>query len=323
LGCHSQKFQYVCDDQQTDKCDDFRLMTLSSFRDALVAHKLPLEKYSVGRAKSWKDLWIEVVLGASTLKNCNCPAISWPPTVSPSLYRSVRTVVLELRVPVDGRDRFLLLTDHVKEAGVARYGLYAPLEIHLFADEKPSDALARLAVHSLNISEKCLKQHFVIEECTTSKKWQESLSFPGLLTSYKITRYNLTIRDPHHLDLMCLGLPEGNEFKTTTVSSMENMCNSFFAWVPCEEFQKHSLHEQCTSVPIGTSDTDEMSDADDFSEKSMHENSTCVSVALTRQRGTHQQTETSEARSPMKASGMRYLCAFFILHVFLAMRSPP
>lgn len=325
LVCHSQKFEYVCDHQQTDKSDDFRLMTLSSFVEALVAHKLPLQKYSIGRAKSWRDLWIEVVLGASKLKNCNCPALSWPPTVSPTLYRRVRTVILELSAPVDGSDRFLLLTDHVKEAGVARYGLYAPLEIHLFADEKPSDALARLAVHSLNISEKCLNQHFVIEECTTSKKWQESLSFPGLLTSYKITRYKVTIPDPHHQDLMCLGLPEGSEFKTTTVSSMENMCNSFFAWVHCEEFQKHFLHEQCTSVPMETSfDMDELSDADDLSERSMHENSMCVSVALKRQDSTHQQTEVIEARSPSKARGMHSLCGFFLLHVFLvAMSSPP
>jgi len=101
---------------------------------------LPLEKYEIGKAKSWKDLWVEVVLGASEVKEYSRPSISFPPfppEVSPTLYRKVRTVSLELCTKIKGRERFLLLKDQVQEAGTARFGLYLPLEVHMFADEKP------------------------------------------------------------------------------------------------------------------------------------------------------------------------------------------
>jgi len=224
-------------------------------------------------------LWIEVALGASEIKKCNRPSVSFPPTVSPTLYRKARMVSLELCTKINGSERFLLLKDHVREAGAARFGLYVPLEVHMFADEKPSDALVRLVVHNLKISEKQFNQHFTIEECTTSKKWQESLSFPGLLTSYKIMKCKVTLRHPYHNDLVCLGLPEGNEFTTTIESSFDRKCDSSFAWVSREELQKQSLHEQSTPVHIGPF-TDELSDADDFSEESVCKISTSKSGVL-------------------------------------------
>jgi len=318
---HFQKIQYFCDEQKTDKYDDFRLMTLSTFIDTLRANKLPLPQYKVGKAKSCKDLWIEVALGTSELKKYNFPSISLPPTVSPTLYRKVRTVSLELCTKINGADRFLLLKDHVREAGAARYGLYVPLEVHMFADEKPSDALVRLVVHSLKISEKHFNQHFIVEESTTSRKWQESLSFPGLLTSYKIKKCKVKLRNPRHSDVMCLGLPEGNEFTTTTESPFEHKCDSFFTWVSREEFQKHSLHEQPTSVHIGPlSDADELSDADDFCENSMYKISTSASGASKMHECTPYQANAIEAKGIARAN---IICGFVLLFVLVAWRGQP
>jgi len=82
---------------------------------------------------------------------------------------------------------------------------------------------------SLKISEEHFHQYFLIEKFTTSEKWQESPSFLGLLTSYQVKTCKVTLRNPYHSDLMCLGLPEGNEFTTTTESCFDRKCDSLFA----------------------------------------------------------------------------------------------
>jgi len=216
----------------------------------------------------------EVVLGTCKLKKFCYPVKSLPPTVSSTLYRSVRTVVVELRAKINGNDRFLLLKDNVRKEGAARYRLHVAPEIHMFADEKPSDALVRFAVRELNLTEENWNKHFVIEDCTTFKKWRESLSFPGLLTLYDISKYTVNIQEPHHSDLMCLGLTEINEFETTTVNSMDQYY-SVFTWVSRKDFEKHPLSEQCDSLQLGNlADMDQS----DFATKSKHKNVVCASA---------------------------------------------
>jgi len=179
------------------------------------------------------------------------------------------------------------------------------------SDEKPSDALVRLVVHSLKISEKHFNQHFIIEKCTTSKMWQESLSFPGLMTSYKVKKCKVTLRNPCHSDLMCLGLPEGNEFTTTTESCFDRKCDSLFAWVSREELRKHSLLEQSTSVHTGPF-TDELSDADDFSEERVYQTCTSTSGVSRMDECTPHQAEASEANGMAGLLG-GVLVFFFVM----------
>merc|ERR1712137_941100 len=237
--------------QKSIECDNFRWMVRSDFARALKRNGLPLRRYKVGKAKSCEDLWIQVVLGTCRLKKFGYLAQSLPPKVSSTLYRSVRTVVVELSARIGGNDRFLLLKHQVQEEGACRYRLHVAPEIHMFADEKPSDALVRFAVRELNLTERSWNQHFVIEDCTTFKRWQESLSFPGLLTLYDISKYRVNIQDPHHSDLLCFGLPEGNEFKTTTENSMDKY-HSVFTWVSRKDFENilfTNSVSHCSLVP--------------------------------------------------------------------------
>jgi len=273
-------------DQKSIECDNFRWMVRSDFARALKRNGLPLRRYKVGKAKSCEDLWIQVVLGTCKLKKFGYLAQSLPPKVSSTLYRSVRTVVVELSARIGGNDRFLLLKHQVQEEGACRYRLHVAPEIHMFADEKPSDALVRFAVRELNLTERSWNQHFVIEDRTTFKRWQESLSFPGLLTLYDISKYRVNIQDPHHSDLLCFGLPEGNEFKTTTENSMDKY-HSVFTWVSRKDFEKHPLYEQCESLQLGTlADVDELFCAHSPT-KSKHKDVRCVSGVHKRKRTRH------------------------------------
>lgn len=242
-------------DDELPKDHDIRMMTLRAFSLFLKSRGVPLEKYGVGRARSCKHLWAEVVLCLCRLERCGPSSISIRPGMSRTLRREVGYVVLELCANINGSDRVLLLKDQEEEMGIDRLGVYEPPMLHMLPDEKPSDAVIRLVVQLLNVPEKHCKKHFSFE-CTAVKRLQESIDFPGLLTFYKVKKMRVHIRDPHNPDLMCLGLPHGDDFETSVKWIMCTHTN-VFTWASREKFEKESFFEKDTELDMDSSDVDE------------------------------------------------------------------
>jgi len=218
------------------------------------------EKYSIGRAKSYKDLWAEVVLCLSRLERCDPCSLPVKPAMARILRREVRYVILELTANINGTERVLLLKDQKEEMGRDRCGVYEPLMLHMFPDEKPSDALIRLVVKLLNFPEKQCKKHFSFEYAAV-KKFQESICFPGLMTLYRVKKIRVHLQDLHHPDLRCLGLPHGDDFETN-VKWVVHTHTNVLTWASHEKFERESFLGNDPEFEMDTSDEDECSVTD-------------------------------------------------------------
>jgi len=226
-------------DEEIDTQDDIRLMKLGAFKEFLEKNSVPVVKYGSNKAKTLRDLWVDVVLGCTKLHRCTFNPT--PPNVSPTLCLEMRLVMLELCVNIDGNDMCLLVRDEFPESnwGVSRQELRAPVTANMFSGESLFEALSRLCVQKLGLADDICLQQVLIEKCSYSEDVQRTSSvFPGVVTIYKIHRLVVHFQDVCDPGLACIGLPHGNEFDATCEGSMGNSCTNFFVWVSREEFDE-------------------------------------------------------------------------------------
>merc|ERR1712137_430263 len=135
--------------------------------------------------------------------------------------------------------------------GFARRDLHAPPSVNMFSDEKATMALYRFGVQFLNHDVDLLNQeHFLIEGSNTFEKVEESVSFPGVLTSYTIYRFKVAIRDPYHPGMACVGLPACDTFETSFESTMEEAVKNVFIWVLRPQFEDAICQWFGTAQPV-------------------------------------------------------------------------
>merc|ERR1712137_892888 len=154
--------------------------------------------------------------------------------------------MLELRVNIDGNDKFLLVRDELPESnqGHARHELHAPVATNLFPDETPFEALQRLCVQRLGLTHDVCLQQFLVENYSFTETLEESsLNFPGLMTMHQVHKLVVHLQDAHAPDFMCIGLPKGDEFAVDFSLTMDNAYayTIFFMWVSREEFDESVL----------------------------------------------------------------------------------
>jgi len=157
--------------------------------------------------------------------------------------------MLTLHTTIAGCDRFLLVRDQVRAPDFIREGLYTPLSMNMFADESPTTALSRLGIQYLD-QDLFDGRHFLMEEVTIAKEVKESVSFPGLLTSYTVHKFTVHIKNPCHRGVECIGLPMCGIFESASGSMMdENELVSVMTWVSRRQFET-SLFRWCNPVDL-------------------------------------------------------------------------
>jgi len=230
-----------------DADHDIRMMTVNAFKSALKKHGVPLLEYGKGMARNLRSLWVEVVLTGCKLERCASAILCRSPRgsgpqVTCTLHRKVRLVVLELQAIIDGEPRFLLVKDETPESGQKREGLYAPISMTMFPDEEPFGTLIRLMVLHLHLCSNLEKQSLLVEDCSVTECEQESVVYPGLLTSYTIHKYTVHVQDSNCPALECIGLPSGCDFETSLDGRIANGMTTSFSWVSLSEFQEAVKH---------------------------------------------------------------------------------
>merc|ERR1712007_110281 len=123
-------------------------MEFTAFREFLSKSGICLTRYGGGWARTSRDLWVEVVLGASILERSIAPLPS--NALGVTVHREVRSVMLTLHATIAGCDRFLLLRDQIRAPNFVREGLYAPFSMNMFPDESSTTALSRLGIQHLD-----------------------------------------------------------------------------------------------------------------------------------------------------------------------------
>merc|ERR1712007_91305 len=212
---------------------DVGLMSIHTFWKYLKVNRVCLDEYGIGWAKTYRDLWVEVVLGESKLIKS--------PLLKPRLRRTVRSIELELCTKIRGQHAFLLVKDEVLSSGASRLGLMLPPSMKRYHDETPDAALSRFFVGSLNLPANFCEENFSIMDCSGIKEIKMSTSYPTLLTHYTIHLYSIYIPEKIHGDLGCLGLPDGDDSETIVRGTLDNSSTTVFTWVASSEFKECML----------------------------------------------------------------------------------
>jgi len=239
---------------ETDVQHEARLMKFEVFRQFLQENHVPVDKYGTNKAKTVRDLWVDVVLGGSQLQSCSfIPTIQ---EVSPTLCLQTSLVLLELRVNFGGSDKFLLLRDELPGSSnhsVARHELHAPVTTNMFSDETPFDALCRLCVQRLGLADEVCRQQFFVETRSFTETVQESsVTFPGLMTMNKIHTLAVRIQDKFAPGIAGIGLPQGDEFDASFCCWMHDVCTNYYMWVSREEYDQSVLRWYGEKQPQGS-----------------------------------------------------------------------
>jgi len=107
----------------------------------------------------------------------------------------------------------------------------------MYSGESLYEALSRLCVQKLGLADEICQRQLLIEKCFFTEEVKRTPStFPGFVTTYKIHRVTVHLRDTSDPNFACIGLPHGNEFHACCPGSMDNACTNFFVWVSRTEF---------------------------------------------------------------------------------------
>ena len=206
-------------------------MKLSQFEAFLRRAGVRTELYGVSNARTLNDLWGEVMLKECTLEKRD------PPLNGCTIFRLVRTVVVELRATVRQRDVYLVLEEERTGWGSARSNINTNMTRKLFTDEDTASGIIRCIVQNLEITTDECNEHIVIEPSVESvESDRDSKSYPDLKTNYTLHVARVRVRDSSHPAMSHLGLPKGTPF-TTTVDGM-NKRQRKCKWMTRAQFEQ-------------------------------------------------------------------------------------
>lgn len=217
--------------------DFVRLMSPQEFNSFLQYYGVDLSAFDSSKARSLRDLWLEVIWQTTNLEKYPCA--DGPDGFR--IKRLVKLLAVKLEASINGETRHLMLSseDH-------RKNLNQRLTTKMFSDEGDEDSLVRCMMQNFGMKPGTVWNHMSITEATQHEEVKDSPTYPGLRTFYDIHTLTVCIHYPNSPELAIIGLPDAQDFKTERAGTALQKQVRTWIWVDTTTF------ENMTRLTTGT-----------------------------------------------------------------------
>lgn len=199
-------------------------------------------------ARTLRDLWMEVMMRT-------CRLDRYPDAMGTDgfvIRRVVQILGMEIQAEINGVQRFLIMTSEDN-----RRDLNQRVTTKMFPDEEPPSCFGRCLMQNFDLDENVSQELFQITKVLRHEEMCDSAAYPGLMTMYDMTTFEVRILNPKSSALVDIGLPAGRDFDKTRPGGINPSRQRSYAWVSGDMMQ--SLRRNSRSSAVSTSDRRQVS----------------------------------------------------------------